>query len=127
MTDSLAPGAAVATSAVHIELEGNSSDSDVPQAGFVPLAVLAGCELGVWEHSVGISDSIEEDEVSVVISGSATIRFEDGVELHIAAGDVFRLSAGMRTTWTVHDTLRKFYVCPDELLQTPISTDKDAS
>ena len=30
--------------------------------------------------------------------------------IDIAAGSVVRLTAGMHTTWTVHETLRKVYL-----------------
>lgn len=126
MTEYLAPGKAVAASAVYISQDHFPADTDVPRAGFVPLATLARCEVGVWEHSVGTSASVEEDEVAVVVAGSATIRFADGSDLHIAAGDVLRLAAGMRTTWTVHQTLRKIYVCPVASPATPNETGEDS-
>jgi hypothetical protein len=30
----------------------------------------------------------------------------------VGAGDLVRLTAGMRATWTVHETLRTLYVAP---------------
>lgn len=110
MTDALGPGAVLSAATVEIPLEGTTADVAGVRTGLVPLATLGGCEVGVWEHTAGTSKDVEEDEVSVVISGSATIRFDDGGELLVQAGDVLRLAAGMRTTWTVHHTLRKVYV-----------------
>ena len=112
MTDALAPGAALSVAALDVPLEPATVDAAGPRAGLVSLATLAGFDVGVWEHTAGTSTDVEEDEVSVVLSGSATIRFEDGAELAITAGDVLRLASGMRTTWTIHDTLRKVYVSP---------------
>lgn len=68
-----------------------------------------GTSAGIWEHGAGVSTDVEADEVFVVISGRATIAFEDGRELTVGPGDVCVLKAGDRTTWTVHETLRKVY------------------
>ncbi|WP_061964022.1 cupin domain-containing protein [Demequina aurantiaca] len=119
MTDVLASGKVVSASAVEVPIEAIHADAQEPRAGLVPLATLDGCEVGVWEHTAGASSDVEEDEVFVVVSGSATIAIVDGGELHVTAGDVVRLSAGMRTTWTVHETLRKIYVCNVADLATP--------
>ncbi len=81
-----------------------------PQAGSRALAAVAGVEVGVWEMSPGTATDIEVDEVFVVLSGSATVSFEDGESLDLAAGSVVRLRAGEHTTWVVHETLRKIYV-----------------
>ena len=84
-----------------------------PRAGFIELtAAIGGVEIGVWEHTPGTSTDVETDEVFVVLSGTATVSFEepgmDAIELR--TGSVARLAAGMRTTWTVHETLRKVYI-----------------
>jgi uncharacterized cupin superfamily protein len=113
VTDELAPATAVSAASLTIPLEPTTAHPDAPCAGFLPLATMGGCEVGVWEHSVGTSTDVEEDEVFVVLSGSATICLEDHTELVVRAGDLVRLAAGMRTTWTVHHTLRKVYVSLD--------------
>jgi uncharacterized protein len=69
-------------------------------------------EVGVWEHGVGISTDVEADEVFVVLSGRATVRVDGGPTLELGPGDVGVLVAGDRTTWTVHETLRKVYLLP---------------
>ena len=83
-----------------------------PQAGFVELETVEGVEVGVWEHTPGASTDVESDEVFVVLAGSATVAFDypalDDIELR--PGSVVRLTAGMRTVWTVRETLRKIYV-----------------
>lgn len=81
-----------------------------PTAGARPLAAVAGAEIGVWEMTPGISTDVEVDEVFVVLSGSASIAFEDGEEISIGPGSAVRLRAGDKTTWTVQQTLRKIYV-----------------
>jgi uncharacterized cupin superfamily protein len=66
---------------------------------------------GVWEMTPGVMSDVESDEVFVVLSGSATVEFDDeGETLHIEAGDVVRLAAGARTVWSVTETLRKVYL-----------------
>jgi uncharacterized cupin superfamily protein len=71
-----------------------------------------GREIGVWEMTPGTATDTEVDEVFIVLAGSATVRF-DSPELpaiELAPGSVVRLTAGMRTTWIVRETLRKVYV-----------------
>ena len=65
---------------------------------------------GVWEHTPGVSTDVESDELFVVLVGAATVEFDDGhPPLVLSAGTIARLSSGMRTTWTVTETLRKVY------------------
>lgn len=45
----------------------------------------------------------------MVVSGSATIEVEGGPTLTVGPGDMAVLREGDRTTWTVHETLRKVY------------------
>ena len=66
-------------------------------------------ERGVWEHTPGVSTDVEADELFVVVSGRATIEFEDGAVLEVGPGDVCLLPEGARTTWRVHETLRKVF------------------
>ena len=81
-----------------------------PQAGSRALAAVAGVEVGVWEMSPGTATDIEVDEVFVVLSGSASLSFEDGESVELGPGSVVRLRAGEHTTWVVRETLRKIYV-----------------
>jgi uncharacterized protein len=69
---------------------------------------------GIWEITPGTVTDVEADELFVVLSGSATIAFEDGPVLEVGPGDVCRLRAGQRTVWTVHETLRKVYAIVSE-------------
>ena len=68
--------------------------------------------IGVWEHTPGTSTDLESDEIFVVLSGSAMIAFDDRAlePIDLRPGSVARLTAGMRTTWTVRETIRKIYV-----------------
>jgi uncharacterized cupin superfamily protein len=64
---------------------------------------------GIWEITPGTVTDVEADELFVVVTGSATIAFEDGPALEVGPGDVVKLPEGARTVWTVHETLRKVY------------------
>ena len=66
-------------------------------------------ERGVWQHTAGISRDTESDELFVVLTGRATIEVEGGPTLEVGPGDVGLLHAGDRTTWTVHEDLRKIF------------------
>jgi uncharacterized cupin superfamily protein len=81
-----------------------------PDVRVLPLHDGADLSIGVWQHSAGVSTDTESDEVFVVLRGRATIEVEDGPTLEVGPGDVGLLPAGTRTTWTVHETLRKVYV-----------------
>ncbi|WP_327675188.1 cupin domain-containing protein [Kitasatospora sp. NBC_00458] len=64
---------------------------------------------GIWQITPGVVTDTEAEELFVVISGRATIEFENGPTLHVGPGDAAILHEGDRTTWTVHETLRKAY------------------
>jgi uncharacterized protein len=66
-------------------------------------------ERGVWQHTAGVSRDTESDELFVVLAGRATIEVEDGPTLEVGPGDVGLLHTGDRTTWTVHEDLRKIF------------------
>jgi uncharacterized cupin superfamily protein len=64
---------------------------------------------GVWEITEGVVTDVEEDELFVVVSGRATVEVEGGETLELAPGTLGVLARGARTTWTVHETLRKVF------------------
>jgi uncharacterized protein len=66
-------------------------------------------ERGIWQITPGTVTDVEADEMFVVISGRATIAVEGGPVFDVGPGDVCVLTEGARTTWTVHETLRKVY------------------
>jgi hypothetical protein len=80
-----------------------------PQVGVAAL-VTDPVEIGVWEHTAGVSSDTEADELFVVLSGRARIEVADGTVLEVGPGDVGILEAGAETVWTVSETLRKIYV-----------------
>lgn len=96
------------------DLPGDQIVSGHPQAGFVELGAFSNLDIGIWEHTVGVSTDIETDEVFIVLSGSATIEFLDNKEEHIKVypGSIVQLEEGMKTRWNVTETLRKIYLTP---------------
>ncbi|MFF9643252.1 cupin domain-containing protein [Kitasatospora aureofaciens] len=64
---------------------------------------------GIWQITPGVVTDVEADEMFVVLSGRATIEIEGGPTLVVGPGDCAVLREGDRTTWTVHETLRKAY------------------
>ncbi len=81
-----------------------------PSTGAVDLDEDMG--IGIWEMTPGAMSDVEIDEMFVVVSGSATVEFVDPAlpSIELAAGSIVRLEAGMRTIWTVRETLRKVYL-----------------
>ncbi|HET6856026.1 MAG TPA: cupin domain-containing protein [Streptomyces sp.] len=64
---------------------------------------------GIWQITPGVVTDVEANELFVVVSGRATVQVEGGATLEVGAGDACVLREGDRTTWTVHETLRKAY------------------
>ncbi|MFD3975068.1 cupin domain-containing protein [Streptomyces cyaneofuscatus] len=64
---------------------------------------------GIWQITPGVVTDTEANELFVVVSGRATVVVEGGATLEIGRGDACVLREGDRTTWTVHETLRKAY------------------
>jgi uncharacterized cupin superfamily protein len=82
-----------------------------PRIGTAVLGAMGEYAIGVWEITPSITTDIEVDEFFIVLSGAATVSFDDGApELRLSAGSVGRLAAGTATTWTVTETLRKIYI-----------------
>ncbi|MGW0559137.1 cupin domain-containing protein [Streptomyces sp. NPDC003016] len=64
---------------------------------------------GIWQITPGVVTDTEANELFVVVSGRATVEVDGGDILEIGPGDACVLREGDRTTWTVHETLRKAY------------------
>lgn len=81
-----------------------------PSTGAVDLDEDMG--IGIWEMTPGAMSDVEIDEMFVVVAGSATVEFVDPAlpSIELEAGSIVRLEAGMRTVWTVRETLRKVYL-----------------
>jgi len=111
----LAAGAGVDAGALvlaHEPLPADEVLAGAPTTAVHELATLGGIEVGIWEMTPGTATDTEADEVFVVLSGRATIAFASSglPDLEVGPGSVVRLAEGMRTTWTVTETLRKVYV-----------------
>lgn len=64
---------------------------------------------GVWQITPGVVTDVEVDEIFVVVAGRATVEIDGRSPIELAPGFVGILCAGDRTTWHVHETLRKVY------------------
>ncbi|WP_329446021.1 cupin domain-containing protein [Streptomyces sp. NBC_01426] len=64
---------------------------------------------GIWQITPGVVTDTEADELFVVVGGRATIEVEGGDTLQVGPGSACVLREGDKTTWTVHETLRKAY------------------
>ncbi|WP_026059567.1 cupin domain-containing protein [Microbacterium yannicii] len=107
----LSAGAVTDASALpvtHVPVPGAQVLAGAPTTGLVELTE----SIGVWEHTPGTSTDVEADEVFVVLSGAATVRFVEPSlpAIELRPGSIVRLDAGMRTQWSVHATLRKVYI-----------------
>jgi len=112
---SLTPATVVRADDLHLVHEMLPADQVVtgtPTTALVELGRFSGVDIGVWEMTPGTATDVEADEVFVVLSGRARIRFTDPAlaPIDVAAGDIVRLEAGMHTEWTVTETLQKVYL-----------------
>ncbi|MFD8147446.1 cupin domain-containing protein [Streptomyces sp. NPDC059708] len=64
---------------------------------------------GIWQITPGVVTDTEADELFVVVAGRATVEVEGGATLELGPGSACVLREGDKTTWTVHETLRKAY------------------
>jgi len=119
VTVELTPGLMIAAADMRLEHEPLPAEQVVagsPTTATLVLDEREGREIGVWEMTPGTASDLEADEIFVVLSGRARVEFTsvpDGdvpAPVDIAAGSVVRLTAGMDTRWTVHETLRKVYL-----------------
>lgn len=108
MSARVLPAAAAALSPT--PLDPDQVVSGNPQVSALELLAGDGLEIGVWQHTTGGSTDVEAEEVFVVLRGRATIEVAGGPTLEVGPGDVGVLHAGDRTTWTVHEDLRKVYI-----------------
>ncbi|MFC4138979.1 MULTISPECIES: cupin domain-containing protein [unclassified Microbacterium] len=113
MTALPAAGTAVTDLALdHEALPASAVIAGAPTAAVAVLDDTGDREVGIWEMTPGVATDTEADELFVVLSGAAIIAFDDPSipDLPIGPGSVVRLAEGMRTTWTVTETLRKVYI-----------------
>ncbi len=107
----LEPGVAVDAATLPLAHEPIPAAQVVTGAPTTGLAELADA-IGVWEHTPGTTTDVEADEVFVVLAGAGTLEFTEPAlpAVELRPGTIVRLSAGMKTVWTVRETLRKIYV-----------------
>ena len=98
----------------HVLVDPDQVVAGTPTTGHLVLDDDGVRTVGVWEMTVGAMRDVEADEVFLVLAGAATVEFEHphASPIILAPGSVVRLTAGMRTIWTVRQTLRKVYVTP---------------
>lgn len=112
MTGLLSPGLvvqAITLTLKHESLPPHQVVSGTPTSGMAVL-VRGEPEIGVWEMSPGTATDVEVDEVFVVLAGRATVTMPGRDPVQLSPGSVVQLVAGMDTSWTVHETLRKIYI-----------------
>jgi uncharacterized cupin superfamily protein len=119
VTAQVDPGILIEAARIELEHEPLPPEQVVagsPTTGIRVLDERDGREIGVWEMTPGTATDTEVDEVFIVLTGRATVVFNEVPDaspppaIDLAPGAVVRLTAGMRTTWTVHQTLRKVYL-----------------
>ena len=82
-----------------------------PVTGLAELGTFGGHEYGVWEITPGVSSDVEAEEIFIVLTGRATVQdLADGSTIELGPGSIGRLTEGMKTVWTVTETLRKVYL-----------------
>lgn len=64
---------------------------------------------GIWQCTTGTVTDVEENEMFTIISGRATVIIENGRTLEISPGYVGFFEKGAKTTWIIHETLRKTF------------------
>ena len=87
-------------------LDGSPAVSDLVVSGSPDGRVVR----GIWEATEGrFASVLEGDETFVVVSGRATIEPEWGDPIEVGPGDLCVFEAGLRSVWTIHETLRRAY------------------
>lgn len=82
-----------------------------PQERAVPLWAHNRLEVGVWDCTPGEFPFRRDgyDEVFCVLSGDATLHFDDGRSFELQPGSVILTPAGTTGRWDVRSTIRKAY------------------
>jgi uncharacterized cupin superfamily protein len=85
----------------------------IPSPGRELDAFMSGDEAftcGLWEREPDTwSFERPYDEVAYILEGAADVESDDGVVLHLGAGDIFVTPNGSKGTWHIHETIAKFF------------------
>ncbi len=66
---------------------------------------------GIWESTPGVwTINYDAWEYCHLLAGRCTIEVRGQAPVELKAGDVFIVETGAQGTWTVHETIRKYYV-----------------
>lgn len=100
---------------LHEAVPAEQDGGDAPSTGSLEFGTLAGACIGVWEMSVGTMRDIEAEEFFVVTAGRGSVLIEpfgdrQQQRVELFPGSLMRLSEGMKSTWTITETLRKVYI-----------------
>ncbi len=67
--------------------------------------------MGVWQSTPGLwSIDYHDWEYCHFLEGRCVITPQGGTPVELAAGDVFVIEPGLKGTWEVLETVRKYYV-----------------
>ncbi len=121
-TNTLTGGVRVDVAALdlqHRAVVKEQNGGDDPTTGSVAFGAIGRADFGVWEMSTGTMYDVEAEEIFVVTAGRGTVVIETfngapETSVELFPGSLMRLSEGMKTTWTVTETLRKVYITPSE-------------
>ena len=50
------------------------------------------------------------DEIFHIIEGSLSIQLADGDTINVTAGDIISFDKGVKSTWTINNSFKKFFV-----------------
>lgn len=64
---------------------------------------------GLWRCTPGVVNDTEVEESFLVITGKATLTYEDGRQFTLEPGVTHSFEGGERTTWNVEETILKAY------------------
>lgn len=73
-------------------------------------------EVGVWEctaYTSQFDEGYPVDEFCIILSGTVVITDESGHSETFKAGDAFVIPKGLKCTWHMPESMRKYYVIFD--------------
>ncbi|BCI55622.1 hypothetical protein NIIDNTM18_49000 [Mycolicibacterium litorale] len=76
----------------------------------VSLYADGGQKHGVWEAEPGVHREYQGQETVVILTGRATVEGSSGITVDVGPGDLVIVDPGEKTTWTVHEKIRKVFI-----------------